>query len=1444
MVQLQLKKYSKALRNGGIALTFMAAQVMAVVSPFMTSAVNAADTGWNTPTAIHLPNNWDTNAVANAQTSNNVYVSDNDGSEQGYSFSPPAVPAGATINGVEVSAEAKSSDNSGCRLAVALSWNNGTNYTGFQESNLGNSDDTESFGGAADTWGRTWAVGEFTAANFVAKIQDNDPGNQCEDSATTSVDLLQVRVHYTVPVAVTANPVLSSSCGLDIALVLDNSTSIDDGEMTQMKTAVKSFTNALNGTPTEFSLTRFATSATVMEGFTSNVATINTAIDTIPTGGGFTNWEDGLTKAQSTLPNRSNPNLVIFATDGDPTTSNTVGGTDTGQPNAHLDPAIVAANSIKAGGTRVLALGIGLGGGSVDRLKAISGPNADTGNVLTSDVISSNFNTLAADLAAFAQQTCGGTITTKKVIDADGNLDTTNDRTPASNWSFDVNGSPSDPAATVTDASGFTPAVAVSPGTYSVNETQKAGYSLLSASCTGAGNNGSTSGNAVTGVQVAANNIVTCTFINTALRGTITVNKVTNPAGNQTAFPVTASGTGNIAGNATKNVTTTTPAVYDVAQGTYSVSEQAPAGWQQTGNTCSNIAITANNLSASCTITNTKLGSLTIVKDALPNDAQDFKFGVTGLGGGDFYLDDDGNATLSNQKAFTGLLPGQYSVTEQSTPGWKLTSLVCDNSSVQGSTANVTLTAGQNVTCTFTNTKLGSLSGVKYTANANSSLGPVLSGWTIYIDSNNNGQLDNGEQSDVTDQDGAYSFSDLLPDVYVLREVLAAGWTQIFGAGSVNLSSGQNSTGNNFGNFQNGSINGFKWSDKDADGVVDENESKLDGWTITLYDDEDDAIGSVVTANGGLYSFGNLAPGTYGVCETQQSGWAQTYPANNQCHTIVIDQSGESNQANFGNQGRGSIKVVKNVDTDGDGDVDEYGSTDWTWDIDGSGNFATGSTQSISAGEYTISEDQQANYHFVSVSCAEGDYLYKVTQDESFDLAIKAGENVVCTFVNARDTATITVNKEVAPSEDDGEFNLLIDGDVYAANVGDGGTTGEITVLTGTYDVSETASEGTNLDDYTTTNSCTWGQRGGSGTGTSIEGLELAANDNVVCTFTNTKDANVVVTKYNDFNRNGWYDDGEEYTVDEPTLSGWTFNLSGGEYCEEDLVGFLEKSLFEDCYTYDETQTTDETGSTTFTHVKPGISYQLTEEQQDGWYLSNVFCDNYGGSLDGDTYYMSSESIDPGQTVHCYVGNYRDASLVVDKENDKTDAVRTGATITYTLTVSVPEDSGAVFDAVVRDILPEGVTYVPGSWTSTSSATSDPLFDPIGEWEVGDLYPGEAVILTYQATVDSDATPGTYTNTAYGEGCSYQMRGEISLSRVQQIVIDQPGCEEPVTSDFAESDVVVEDEPQVLGASTTKTVLVNTGTDDVMRNMLVGLTLMMMTLALAIATRQQQKSTK
>ncbi|MEW6498431.1 MAG: SdrD B-like domain-containing protein, partial [Cyanobacteriota bacterium] len=53
---------------------------------------------------------------------------------------------------------------------------------------------------------------------------------------------------------------------------------------------------------------------------------------------------------------------------------------------------------------------------------------------------------------------------------------------------------------------------------------------------------------------------------------------------------------------------------------------------------------------------------------------------------------------------------------------------------------------------------------------------PGLSGWTIYLDQNNNAKLDAGEKSTTTDSDGKYSFTDLAPGTYTVAQVWQSGW--------------------------------------------------------------------------------------------------------------------------------------------------------------------------------------------------------------------------------------------------------------------------------------------------------------------------------------------------------------------------------------------------------------------------------------------------------------------------------------------------------------------------------------------------------------------------------------------------------------------------------------------------------------------------------------------
>ena len=113
-------------------------------------------------------------------------------------------------------------------------------------------------------------------------------------------------------------------------------------------------------------------------------------------------------------------------------------------------------------------------------------------------------------------------------------------------------------------------------------------------------------------------------------------------------------------------------------------------------------------------------GTITVRLDSLPDDPQDFAFQASGLDEGfafgppdfgptNFSLDDDADPTLSNEKVFTGVTPGVgYSVSQAVAQGWDLTSATCDDGSP---VTAIDVSAGEDITCTFTNTRQAVLTG-------------------------------------------------------------------------------------------------------------------------------------------------------------------------------------------------------------------------------------------------------------------------------------------------------------------------------------------------------------------------------------------------------------------------------------------------------------------------------------------------------------------------------------------------------------------------------------------------------------------------------------------------------------------------------------------------------------------------------------------------------------
>lgn len=232
-------------------------------------------------------------------------------------------------------------------------------------------------------------------------------------------------------------------CGVSIAVVFDVSNSVSSSELKEFKKAAKAFVDdGLGQTPSTVTMFKFASTAKKISDAIS-LATSNgvddaeDVIDDVDSSGvgQYTNWDQALQR----VSDNGSYDLVLFLTDGDPTTygDGSKYGSDVYVKN--LDEAIFSANQLKAKTgpagqpTMILPVGIGLSTNSHLNLKAISGPEQGEDYYLADD-----FSALEATLKNIATQNCGGSVTvTKKIADESGAI--VDDA--ASGWDFTGSGS-------------------------------------------------------------------------------------------------------------------------------------------------------------------------------------------------------------------------------------------------------------------------------------------------------------------------------------------------------------------------------------------------------------------------------------------------------------------------------------------------------------------------------------------------------------------------------------------------------------------------------------------------------------------------------------------------------------------------------------------------------------------------------------------------------------------------------------------------------------------------------------------------------------------------------------------------------------------------------------------------------------------------------------------
>jgi hypothetical protein len=402
-------------------------------------------------------------------------------------------------------------------------------------------------------------------------------------------------------------------------------------------------------------------------------------------------------------------------------------------------------------------------------------------------------------------------------------------------------------------------------------------------------------------------------------------------------------------------------------------------------------------------------GTINIVKNAVPDDPQDFGFSGSGAIGS-FSLDDDADGTLPNTKSFT-FNQGTYTVSE-STPlpaGWSLTDLNCVDPSggtttdEPNLTANIDLASGETVTCTFEDTRRAKLIVEKQT-NPDGASGSF--GFTSDLAAPNDSfSLSDGGTKEVAylapgtynvsenDPTPGFDLSSISCDDSAQPDADDSDTDLAQRKATFNLQAGE-TVKCTFTNRQRGSIKVVKYHDLNASGA-DNSEPRLNGWTFWL--DDGDGVkeaGEPTQTTAGTDGSGNpkgeatfaqLAPGAYRICEVLQSGWNNSDPGGTApyCKGSVTVDPGQETLRKFGNYRNVAIRVYKYNDRDGSGSkgTSEPFLNGWTFWLDdgdgvkeagepyqstagtdGSGNPKGEATFSVKPGQYRICEVLQSGW--------------------------------------------------------------------------------------------------------------------------------------------------------------------------------------------------------------------------------------------------------------------------------------------------------------------------------------------------------------------------------------------------------------------------------------------------------------------------------------------------